>query len=84
MANDDTVDTGTKAEDVELPTCRTCGRRAGLSGGLCASCLGEHHGYSQKEVANLDRALAALREQAVRDKWVGKKPDLRHCPKGVG
>jgi hypothetical protein len=67
----------TTSESDQLPECRKCQRRAGLSGGVCARCMGEHHGYSEEEITTLDRALTALYHQAVREGWAGQKSKAR-------
>jgi hypothetical protein len=77
-----------EADGVPLPECRRCQRRAGLSGGLCAFCLAKEPSpfgvlpATEKQATELDRALTVLREQAVRDGWVGKKPDTRALSPG--
>jgi hypothetical protein len=72
-----TTATVAEAEDVPLPTCQHCQRQAGLSGGCCAFCLAKTRGWTEEEAAEMDRALTALRREAVRDGWVGKSPDGR-------
>jgi ribosomal protein L37E len=65
----------TSAGQTRLPACRRCGRGAGLSGGICARCMYPDAG--DQEVRQLDRALLALHEQAVRGGWEGEDPDER-------
>jgi hypothetical protein len=74
--------TTTKTEEVPLPVCRKCQRQAGLSGGICAYCMRPSLSSrtTDGEMVELDRALTELHRQAVRDGWVGQKPDMRPCP----
>jgi hypothetical protein len=86
----------TKIEEVPLPVCRKCQRQAGLSGGICAYCMAKATGPSypgvcpvwlgsppsEEETVELDRALTELQRRAVRDGWVGKKPDGRPLVQG--
>jgi hypothetical protein len=62
--------------------CPRCGPRARLTGTFCDNCL--HHVTvplpTPEEEAELRRGLQALREQAEREGWKGKKPDARPCP----
>jgi hypothetical protein len=76
------TDTPTAAAEETLLACRRCQRRSGLSGGICAFCMAESAGWVEEDAAKVDRALATLREQAVREGWVGKDPDIRPLPAG--
>jgi hypothetical protein len=79
----------TKPEPTKAPACSRCQREAGLSGGVCAYCMAKATGPTgaglpvwfspptEEETAELDRALTALRGQAVRDGWMGRRRDDR-------
>jgi predicted amidophosphoribosyltransferase len=96
MTTTETKTEQTPSEQTQLPTCRNCQRQAGLSGGICAFCMAKATGPSyldarcpvwrcpptEEEAAELDRAFTALREQAVREGWVGKGSDSRRISPG--